>query len=85
PATGSWYVVLAASRQASDNGGVGTWTAFGSSSMTPVAADYDGDGKTDLALYDPATQRFWILRSTTQTQVSLSLTAGSVPVLKRPQ
>jgi Calx-beta domain-containing protein/VCBS repeat protein len=86
PATGSWYVVLAASRIATDNGGVGQWSAFGSASMVPVAADYDGDGKTDLALYDPATQLFWIRRSSTQTDVSIALPgAGSVPVLKRPQ
>jgi hypothetical protein len=86
PATSSWYVVLAASRVASDNGGTGQWYTFGSGSMIPVAADYDGDGQTDLALFDPATHLFWIRRSTTQTLVSISLpNAGSVPVLTRPQ
>jgi hypothetical protein len=86
PATSAWYVVLAASRVSTDNGGVGQWYTFGSGSMIPVSADYDGDGQTDLALFDPATSLFWIRRSTTQTVISISLpNAGTVPVLKRPQ
>jgi hypothetical protein len=86
PAAGAFYVVLAASRISSDNGGTGTWVYFGNSTMTPVAADYDGDGKTDLALWDPVNQIFDVIRSGNGTPVQIYLTGvGTVPVLKRPQ
>jgi hypothetical protein len=86
PATGGWYIVLAASRISSDNGGTGTWTYFGNSSSIPVSADYDGDGKTDIAIWDPVSQIFWVIRTSTGQEVAIYLQGvGTVPILKRPQ
>jgi hypothetical protein len=57
--------------------------------MTPVTADYDGDGKTDVAAYDPASRIVWIYRSTTSSTTSVSMAEvtgpGAIPVLKKPQ
>src|SRR6218665_891152 len=36
---------------------------FGDIGDTPLAADYDGDGITDLAVYRPSTRQFWWKRS----------------------
>jgi hypothetical protein len=33
--------------------------------MVPVPADYDGDGKADIALQHPPYGAFYVLRSTT--------------------
>ena len=73
PETGTWYILrsqdftLVARRWASNN--------IGEFDM-PVPADYDGDGKTDLAYYrltdvvgQPAA--YFVLRSSTNTGISL--------------
>ena len=36
---------------------------WGESIDFPVPGDYDGDGKTDLAIFRPATGTWWILQS----------------------
>lgn len=36
---------------------------FGNAGDSPLAADFDGDGKTDLAIYRPDTRTFWWRRS----------------------
>ena len=41
-----------------------TW---GSSSDVPVPGDYDGDGRTDLAVFRPSTGLWQILQSSTNT------------------
>ena len=36
---------------------------FGVSEDLPVVADYDGDGKDDIAIFRPSVSEWWILRS----------------------
>ena len=38
--------------------------AVGLSTDVPIAADFDGDGKTDIAIYRPSNGVWWILFST---------------------
>jgi hypothetical protein len=39
--------------------------AWGVSTDVPVPGDYDGDGKTDLAVFRPSTGQWFILKSST--------------------
>jgi hypothetical protein len=42
----------------------------------PVARDYDGDGHADVAVFQPATGLWYILRSSTGTTDTFSFGAG---------
>jgi hypothetical protein len=57
---------------------------FGISEDIPVAGNYDGDSKTDIAVFRPSTGVWYILRSTDggfqATQFGLS---GDVPTSSR--
>lgn len=44
--------------------GFGQHLSFGGPNFYPVAADYDGDGRTDTAVYD-ATNGNWFIAQTT--------------------
>jgi hypothetical protein len=56
PATGTWYILKSSL-------GFRSFVQFswGLGTDTPVPADYDGDGKTDLAVYRPTTGEFYVL------------------------
>ncbi|MCA1623178.1 MAG: VCBS repeat-containing protein [Acidobacteria bacterium] len=53
---GTWYILRSS---------LGfTGVAFGESTDLPVPADYDGDGKTDLAVFRPSNGTWYLMRST---------------------
>jgi hypothetical protein len=73
-----WYVLLSSTNYT-------TQAAFqwGTSGDSPVPGDYDGDGKTDIAVYRPSTGTWYILLSSTNytTQVGYQWGAsGDTPV-----
>ncbi len=63
PATGNWYISLAADDGDAKNVIVKKWGKRGD---TPVPADYDGDGKADLAFFRPGENGWYIMFSSTE-------------------
>src|SRR6476659_8710359 len=56
---GAWY--------AAHSSGGATTTSFGVSTDVDVMADYDGDGKADVAVWRPSNGLWYILQSSTGT------------------
>ena len=56
PAPGVWWIV---------DGSTGPFTSVGLPGDIPVPGDYDGDGRTDIAIWRPATGVWWIISSST--------------------
>jgi hypothetical protein len=69
--------------------GVGWGIPEDASPVMFTPADYDGDGRSDVAYYDRSTRTFSIIRSASGTTQVISVAAqsspGDVPVLRRPQ
>jgi hypothetical protein len=50
--------------------------SWGVSTDTPVPADCDGDGKADLAVYQPSTVQWFVLKSSTNYSTSIAIWWG---------
>ena len=62
PQRGVWFVLPSAS-------GTGTGTFWGLPGDVPVPGHYDGDGKTDYAVYRPSNGAWYVLQTTTGSGV----------------
>jgi hypothetical protein len=84
PATGNWII------RYSQGGNIsGTYYTSisklwgGASGDTPVPGDYDGDGKTDIAIFRPSSGTWFILKSSTNFATNVAYSwgvSGDMPV-----
>jgi hypothetical protein len=68
PSEGKWYYFRSSSATVGNTpGATFNQTFWGVSTDIPQPADYDGDKKTDLAIFRPSTAEWWVLNSATTT------------------
>jgi hypothetical protein len=84
PSTGNWIVRFSNYVSPGDTYHTSISRLWGGSSGdTPVPGDYDGDGKTDMAIFRPSSGAWFILTSSTNFTTSLSYswgTNGDIPI-----
>ena len=66
---GNWYIVYSSSTTTAQN-------PFGQVNDIPAQADYDGDGKTDEAVFRRSTG-YWHIRPSSNTSVTLDIPFGA--------
>ena len=83
PATGTWFILRSSGGYQRSSALVVRW---GAATDQPVPADYDGDGRADLAVWRPGTGTWWILTSTSgfRTEDRLAVAWGSGRLLDVP-